>query len=610
MKDASLKGFGLFRQTALVGLLAALCLAQTASVSFTISTIAGNGTGGFAGDAGTATSAELNVPSAVAVSNGNIYIADQANHRIRMVQSGGTITTIAGNGTSGFLGDSAKATDAELNSPSGVAVNSNGDVYFSDTLNNRVRKVSGGNISTVAGPDPDLIYPAGLAFDSSGNLFIADSGNNGVKKLASGGGLSIIAGTGGAGFTGTGGAANKAQLNNPLAVAISAAGDLYIADTNNNVIRMVKSASATGTITIVAGGGTLTSDGASATLSQLNHPKGVVLDSCGNLYIADSYGQRIRMVTTDGKMYTVAGTGSKGYSGDSGAATSAQLNFPTGIAIDSSANLYVADSNNHVIRQLTLAGASPCGIGKPKVGGVITAGNFGASTSAASGSWIEIYGTDLAASTQEWTGADFSGINAPTALGRTSVKIGLQDAFVRYVSPQQVNVQVPANLPTTVPQLVTVTTAAGTSAGFSLTINATQPGLFAPPVFTVGGKQYVGATHLDGTWVMPTGAVTGITSRPAKAGETIVLYGVGFGSTNPNVNPGQITQQLNTLVAPILMKFGSTPAVLNYWGLAPQAVGLYQFNVVVPVSAGTGTLPVTFTLNGVAGTQTLYTELQ
>jgi uncharacterized protein (TIGR03437 family) len=243
--------------------------------------------------------------------------------------------------------------------------------------------------------------------------------------------------------------------------------------------------------------------------------------------------------------------------------------------------------------------------GPPVVSAAISASAFGGFKTFAPGSWIEIYGTDLALPTQTWANSDFNGVNAPTALGGTSVSIGGLATFVDYVSPLQVNVQVPLGVGTGTQPLI-VTTAKGSSAPFNVTVDASDPGLLAPASFNVGGTQYVAALFSDGTtFVLPPGAIPGITSRRAKPGDTIMLYGVDFGSVNPNIPPGQIAQQINSLASPFTVSIGGTQATTSYDGLAPTYVGLYQFNVVVPEVAASDSAPVTFTLNGVSGTQKL-----
>jgi len=332
-----------------------------------ISTLAGDGTAGSSGDGGVATSAQLNLPNGVAVdSSGNLYIADRYNDRIRKVTSGGLISTEAGTNAFGYSGDGGPATSAQLNYPAGVAVDSSGNLYIADRDNDRIRKVtSGGIISTVAGTgawgysgdggaatDAQLYAPRGVAVDSSGNLYIADFDNHRIRKVTSSGIISTMAGTGAFGYSGDGGAATSAQLDSPTGIAVDSSGNLYIADLFNHRIRKVTS----GIISTVAGTGAqgYSGDGGAATSAQLNRPYGVAVDSSGNLYIADRDNHRIRKVTS-GIISTVAGTGVASYSGDGGAATSAQLNYPYGVAVDSSGNLYIADRSNHRIRKITPA---------------------------------------------------------------------------------------------------------------------------------------------------------------------------------------------------------------------------------------------------------------
>jgi uncharacterized protein (TIGR03437 family) len=243
-------------------------------------------------------------------------------------------------------------------------------------------------------------------------------------------------------------------------------------------------------------------------------------------------------------------------------------------------------------------------------GGVISAGSFGAFASAAAGSWIEIYGSNLALDTRLWTSADFNGIYAPMSLDQTTVTVGGQSAFLYYISPTQVNAQVPSNIGTG-PQPVVVSTPNGASDPVTVAVNLEEPGLLSPPSFNIGGTQYVVALFPDGaTYVLPPDAIPGVTSRRAQPGDIITLYGIGFGSVTPDIPAGQIVQQLNTLVAPFHILFGQIEATTKYDGLAPSAVGLYQFNLVVPNVTASDSVPVTFTLAGIAGTQTLYIAVQ
>jgi len=238
--------------------------------------------------------------------------------------------------------------------------------------------------------------------------------------------------------------------------------------------------------------------------------------------------------------------------------------------------------------------------------GVISAGSYGAFPSIAPGTWIEIYGTNLATNQgRQWAGGDFTGVNAPTTLMGTTVTIGGQQAFVDYVNPSQVNVQVPSNVATGF-QSVTVTTGGGTSLPYAVQVNAVQPGLLAPPVFQINGNQYVVAVFPPdgGTYVLPPGVTNAVPTRRAKPGDIILLYGIGFGPVSPNIPAGQIVQQQSTLTG-FNISFAGTPAKVNYDGLGPNFVGLYQFNVVVPSVAASDTVPLTFSLGATGGSQTL-----
>jgi uncharacterized protein (TIGR03437 family) len=276
----------------------------------TISTVAGTGTLGFNGDNIPATTAELRLPDGVAVDSfGNVFIADETNNRIRKVTLAGTISTVAGTGTAGFNGD-GQATSSELFQPAGIAVDSGGNLFIADNGNNRIRKLTpAGAISTVAGDgtpgykgdgllatSAELNQPSGVAVDSNNNLYIADLANNVVRKVTSAGIISTVAGTGSFGSGGDNGPATSAQLFMPWGVAVDGAGNLFIADWGNNRIRKVTSA---GTISTVAGNGTVgfTGDGLSAVSAELAAPEAVAVDAVGDVFIADTNNNRIRKLT-------------------------------------------------------------------------------------------------------------------------------------------------------------------------------------------------------------------------------------------------------------------------------------------------------------------------
>ena len=293
-----------------------------------ITTIAGNGIAGYSGDGGAATSAEVNLVEGVtADGSGNVYFADIASNCVRKI-TGGVITTVAGTGTQGFSGDGGAAISAQLFHPQGVAIDGNGNLYIVDTGNYRIRKVTpAGIISTIAGNGTNgssgdgaaatsaQLLPTAIAVDGVGNLYIGDANHERIRMVTLAGTISTIAGNGTAGFTGDGGAATSAELNEPQGVAVDPTGNVYIADFVNHRIRKVTPA---GVISTFAGNGTVGSggDGGAATSAALQSPLGVFADNQGNLYLADATGSRIREVNTSGIISTVAGTGTQGFGGD------------------------------------------------------------------------------------------------------------------------------------------------------------------------------------------------------------------------------------------------------------------------------------------------------
>ena len=353
-----------------------------------ISTVAGTGgNGGYNGDNIAATSAMLLHPFSVAVdSSGNLYIADVDNHRIRkVIAATGVITTLAGTGSQGNIGDNIAATSAFLGGPSGIVLDAFGNVYIADAGTDRIRKVTTatGIITTVAGTgvygyngdnisatSATLGHPSGVALDALGNLYIADQSNDRIRKVTAATGLiSTVAGTGTPGYNGDNIAATSAALSAPLSVAFDSSGNLYVVEQLNHRVRKV--AATTGVITTVAGSVSSNSsgDGAAALNARLNSPQDVTVDSTGNLYVADQDNHRIRKVMIGtGVITTVAGTGAQGYNGDDIAATSATLNRPNGVAVDSVGNLYILDNGNYRIRKVSAAtgiittAAGPAGI--------------------------------------------------------------------------------------------------------------------------------------------------------------------------------------------------------------------------------------------------------
>lgn len=337
-----------------------------------ITTAAGSSTAGFAGDGAAATAARLSSPYGVAIdAAGNMYIADESNHRIRKVSTTGIITTIAGTGFGGYLPahDGGPATAAWLRWPRGIAVDAVGNVYFSDYGNNIIRKIStAGIISTIAGTPggipsfsgdggpataANLGQAWGVAVDNSGNVFIADQLNHRIRKINTAGIITTVAGTGFAVFTADGVAATSSNLNEPTGVAVDAAGNIYIADNANNRVRKVNTS---GIISTIAGYGLpygYTGDGGLATAARLYYPRGIHVDAGGNVFIADWNNNVVRKINTAGIITTVAGNGTSGYSGDGGPATTAQLYGPTGVAVHPlNGDIYIADNFNSRIRRV------------------------------------------------------------------------------------------------------------------------------------------------------------------------------------------------------------------------------------------------------------------
>jgi trimeric autotransporter adhesin len=291
-----------------------LALGAWPATAQTIKTFAGDGTSGYSGEGAEAVNSALNNPKGVAIDPaGNVYIADSENFRVRKVNTAGLISTYAGNGVNAFSGDGGQAVNASI----------------SDILS--------------------------VALDPAGNLYIADSSNRRIRKVAPGGTITTVAGTGVQGYTGDGGQAISATLGRPVAVTLDVAGNLYYVDSVDQCVRRIDT---NGIISTVAGNGVqaFSGDGGLAVSASLAFPLGIALDSKGNMYVADANNNRIRMINSSGIISTVAGGANGGFSGDGGLAVSASLNIPSDVAVDSAGNLYIADAGNNRIREVNPAG--------------------------------------------------------------------------------------------------------------------------------------------------------------------------------------------------------------------------------------------------------------
>ncbi|NDC42592.1 MAG: hypothetical protein EBZ77_13770, partial [Chitinophagia bacterium] len=343
-------------------------VATSFNVSFNIGkrihTYAGISSNGYSGDNGAAVLGKLSNPYDVATDRkGNLYIADYGNGVVRKVAPTGVITTVAGNGSIGYSGDGGAATTASLSNPIGVAVDTNDNLYIADYNNHVIRKVSAnGIISTVAGNATHgysgdggaataaaLNYPIGLETDRNGNLYICDYLNSAIRKVSASGIITTVAGSGTNGYSGDGGAATAAQLGYPRCFVVDTTGNLFIADYANQVIRKVNTS---GIISTFAGTGSTgyTGDGGPASAATFNTPYGIALDGSGNLYVSEKYNYVVRKISTSGYISTYAGNGLPGYMGDGNDASNCKLDQPMGLAVDTNNNVYICDNANFAVR--------------------------------------------------------------------------------------------------------------------------------------------------------------------------------------------------------------------------------------------------------------------
>jgi uncharacterized protein (TIGR03437 family) len=524
----------------------------------------------------------LTSPEDVAVdSAGNVYIADSHNFRVRKVSPLGVITTVAGNGVDGFSGDGGLATTASLG------------------------------------------IPAGIALDASGNLFIADVQQSIVRKVSPGGIITTVAGYGpyhGYGFSGDGGQATSATLYEPTSVVVDKSGVLYICDGGNSRIRSV---STSGIITTVAGIGIpgFHGDGGPGTAAELYSPLHLALDAFGNLFIADSLNYRVRELLgpTRNTMQTIAFSALSSVSlgvaplklsatASSGLATSFVTTTPSVCTVAGSTLTIVAAGTCSVIATQagnstylaatpivqTFAVTSSAGAPSITTGGIGPL--FSSSTTIQAGSWVSIYGTNLAGKTAIWDGS------FPTSLGGVTVTFNGRNGYLSYVSPTQVNVQAPDDS-TTGPVKVILTNAGGS------TTSTVTLGPVSPAFCLLDGKHVAGIIiRSDGSGAYgggaydllgPTGNSLGYATVAAKAGDVIGLFGVGFGPTSPSVLAGQAFSGAAATTNPVQVKVGATAVTPLFAGLS--SAGLYQINLTIPAGLGTGDMAL---YGLVGGTQT------
>ncbi len=541
-----------------------------------IVTVAGDGYRNSVGDGGPATMAQLYLPSALALdSAGNLFIADSGTQRVRQVTRDGIVTTLAGTGVAApGTADGSPAAGVALNSPMGVALDSSGNVLVADTYNHRVLLVTPAHaIRPVAGTGTGGASPEGTAplvaqlrgpravcADRTGSLYIVDTSNHRVLRLPPGGTLQTAAGNGSPGSAGDGGAARFAQLDTPSACATDSAGNLFIADTANHAIRQVNPA---GIISTVAGAGSAGASGDEglATDARLASPRGVVVDDMGDIFIADTGNHRIRQVTPDGVIHGIAGSGAAGFSGDGGAAAGALLNGPQGLFLDGAGDLYFADTGNHRIRRLVpdLAISDPV-TQLPAI--TVVNGISLRQGAVAPGEIATIFGTGLGPDAGVTGVLDADGA-LPGTLGGVEVRFEGTLAPLFYAQSGQLNVQVP------------YTVAGRGTASVEVRYQGKLAALASVPVAPSAPALLTLAINPDGS--------PNAESSPAPRAAWLTFYATGEGLTDgPNVAGIPARAPYPHPLLPVALTIAGVDAEILFAGSAPDLVGVLQINARIP----------------------------
>lgn len=547
--------------------------------------------------------AYLQGPGGLALDDmGNLYVAEQLGKRVRRVSSQGIIITFAGSGAT-QLGDGGPANLARLYDPAAVAFDSLSGIRIADALGSRVRSVDfSGIIRTVAG-DGEYGYagdnaaavtarlnkPAGVAFDRAGLLYIADTINNRVRRINADGSITTFAGSGVRGYYGDGGNARQAHLALPQGLAFDGLGNLYIADAGNNVIRKVTSA---GVISTVAGSGVkgFGGDNGPALQAAFNSPVAIACDGLGALYIADRFNHRIRRVSPDGIVVTIAGDGLGGFAGDGGPATLARLNSPAGIAVDSRGQVYIADTDNNRVRRLSPGAAAP--VEPPGQSTedlvVMNAASF-RSGPIAPGTILSLFGTGIGPATTASGKLNAAG-RLDVALQGTQVRFDGVAAPLFYASSGQINLQVPYSVSGRAETEVEIVQGSVVRARMRVPVAPSMPGLFT----TQNGVGQVVAVNEDGT--------LNSAGNPAARGSVVTLYATGEGQTAPGGREGYpAAVPLPQPVLGVDVMVGTSHAEVLWAGAAPGFVGLLQVNLRLPGAfTPPGIRPLTLSVGGVA----------
>ena len=524
---------------------------------------------------------------------GNLYIADTNNHRIRRINPDGVVTTVIGSGLrpdidqfcgpiggSAAIGEGGQAKAAKLNGPTQIIFDPAGNMVVVDEQNNRIRRVNAqGVISTIVGSNLHQFYapntpatttgldwPISAAYDAQGILYFAEMHSNRVAKVGTDGRVTTVAGIGLPGTMGENVSATSGGLSKPVSIAFDTVGNLYVTEQTNNRVRKI---TPQGIISTYAGKGTpgFSGDGGRATNAELNLPNGIAFDSKGNLYIADMANQRVRRVTPDGIISTVAGNGNIDKAVDGAIASESPLSYPISVAVDAKDDLYIVDWLNYQIRKVSFTA-------RPLVssGGIVNSASFAPSpVPAAVGSIISIFGSNLAPSL-----TSASEVPLPTKLNGVSVAVNGKNIPMIFVSSGQINAQLPYDLPDG-PASLTITNASGTSGAEPFFVGRSSPG-----IFQIGATGRAVVVNQDFTLNAP--------ENPERRGNIIVAYLTGIGPVNPPVVAGEAASFLTLSYAAgeYSATIGNLDAKVLFLGLTPGFVGLAQANIEVPANAPTG----------------------
>ncbi len=569
-----------------------------------ITTVAGNGTIGDNGDNGPATSAQIGLPVGIALdSQGNLYISDEYNNRVRKVAAGsGIVTTFAGTETPGFTGDGGLATAARLFFPGQIAVDGSDNLYIIDEYNYRIRKVSKGIITTVAGLDKCcgtganasntyIGKASGIAADAGGNIYVSLPYWAQIAKISAAGAVTFIAGNGTPGYNGDGGLASQAEIFHSSGLSVTAAGDLLVADEYNSRIRKLTFDTPT-QVTAASGDG---QSGVAGT--SLPIPLTVQVAFRAGVGVA---GLPIAFAVTSGSATLSATSSSTDKQGTAGVAVTLTAVGPVTVTAT------LAGFPPATFHLTGTASGPTTPVPTITAGGITGAGgSIPAVTALSPGGLATVFGSNLATAgtAQAVQASDLVNGVLPTALAGTCVNVGGIPAYLTFVGSGQVNFQVP-NVPlnTTVP--VQVVTGCGTaSAVQSAPVNVAT--LAATPEFLYwvknasGQNPIIAVNSVSGAYVGAAGLITGLTFVPAKPGDYLTIYGISFGPTQPAVAPGVASAAIAPVTnTPVSVTLGATSlaaANILYAGVSPGTAGLYQLNIQVP-SLPDGDYPIVLTM--------------